>query len=92
MELNFKHHLLAGTMLAGGALFGMCGVPTVAQAATCTTIVDNSGIFGGGTTNDCTDLITVAKTARSRRPILPGRPTMMAPTTLSSASSTTRRP
>jgi hypothetical protein len=59
MELNFKHHLLAGTMLAGGALFGMCGVPTVAQAATCTTIFDNTG--AGKTTSDCTDLITVAK-------------------------------
>ena len=59
MELNFKHHLLAGTMLAGGALFGMCGVPTVAQAATCTTIIDNTG--AGKTTSDCTDLITVAK-------------------------------
>jgi len=59
MELNFKHHLLAGTMLAGGALFGICGVPTVAQAATCTTIVDNTG--GAGTTKDCTDLITIAK-------------------------------
>jgi hypothetical protein len=43
MELNFKHRLLAGTMLAGGALFGICGVPAVAQAATCTTIVDNTG-------------------------------------------------
>ena len=59
MELNFKHHLLAGTMLAGGALFGICGVPAVAQAATCTTIVDNTGF--GGTTKDCTDLITIAK-------------------------------
>ncbi len=59
MELNFKHHLLAGTMLAGGALFGICGVPTVAQAATCTTIVDNTG--AGKTTSDCTDLITIAK-------------------------------
>jgi hypothetical protein len=59
MELNFKHHLLAGTMLAGGALFGICGMPTAAQAANCTTIVDNTG--GGGTTKDCTDLITVAK-------------------------------
>jgi PEP-CTERM motif len=58
MELNFKHHLLAGTMLAGGALFGMSGVPTAAQAATCTTIVDNTG--NGKTTSDCTDLITVA--------------------------------
>jgi PEP-CTERM motif len=50
MELNFKHHLLAGTMLAGSALFGMCGVPTVAQAATCTTIIDNTG--AGKTTKD----------------------------------------
>jgi hypothetical protein len=59
MELNFKNHLLAGTILAGGALFGICGVPAVVQAATCTTIIDNTG--AGKTTSDCTDLIAIAK-------------------------------
>ena len=34
-------------------------MPTAAQAANCTTIVDNTG--SGGTTKDCTDLITIAK-------------------------------
>jgi hypothetical protein len=56
MELGFKQTLLAGTVLAGGALFGV-GMPTDAQAASCTTLIDNTG--GGGTTTDCNELITL---------------------------------
>src|SRR5262249_23174269 len=55
MELGFKQTLLAGTVLAGGALFGV-GMPT-AEAALCTPVVDNTG--PGGTTTDCNELITL---------------------------------
>src|SRR6516164_743822 len=63
MEAGFRQRLLTGTMLAGGALFGMGGVPTLAEAASCTTIVDNTGSIGqvaGTITADCTSLITVS--------------------------------
>jgi hypothetical protein len=43
MEAGFRQRLLTGTMLAGGALFGVGGAPTLAEAASCTTIVDNTG-------------------------------------------------
>jgi PEP-CTERM motif len=63
MEAGFRQRLLTGTMLAGGALFGVSGVPTLAEAASCTTIVDNTGSMGqiaGTITADCTSLITVS--------------------------------
>jgi len=60
MELGFKQTLLAGTVLAGGAILGTTGVPTVALGATCTTIVDSLA-GGGGTTTDCNELITLNK-------------------------------
>jgi PEP-CTERM motif len=63
MEAGFRQRLLTGTMLAGGALFGVGGAPTPAEAASCTTIVDNTGSMGqmaGTSTTDCTSLITLS--------------------------------
>jgi len=63
MEAGFRQRLLTGTMLAGGALFGVGGAPTLAEAAFCTTIIDNTGSMGqmaGTITADCTSLITLS--------------------------------
>ena len=63
MEAGFRQRLLTGTMLAGGALFGVGGAPTLAEAASCTTIIDNTGSMGqmaGTITADCTSLITLS--------------------------------
>jgi hypothetical protein len=57
MELGFKQTLLAGTVLAGGAVFGLFGMASNALAGTCTPITDNTG--GGGVTPDCNELITI---------------------------------
>jgi hypothetical protein len=58
MELSFKQYLLAGTVLAAGALAGVVSIPTSAQAGTCPTITDTSS-FGA---TDCNVLLTLNPT------------------------------
>jgi PEP-CTERM motif len=58
MSSSLKQTLLAGTVLAVGALAGVVSIPTSAQAGTCPTITDTSG-FGA---TDCNVLITLNPT------------------------------
>ena len=59
MNPSLKQILLAGTVLAVGALAGVVGVATSAQAGTCPTITDTAG-FGA---TDCNVLLTLNPTA-----------------------------
>jgi PEP-CTERM motif len=60
MSSSLKQTLLAGTVLAVGALAGVVSIPTAAQAGTCPTITDTSTIAAGAT--DCNVLITLNTT------------------------------
>jgi hypothetical protein len=61
MDPRLKQMLLTGTVLAGGGLIAAATSGSAAAAVACTTIVDKTG--AGGTTPNCTELITIKSTA-----------------------------